>query len=433
MIEQRKKKKSLYVTPLGILMAFVTLYSVVPFVPQLVSDYLSTYLYMTLLLTIVVGLVLSESFHTLIRYIVLVLPLVLFCFLNLVANDWAEDVVIWGYKTLLECLPLLFGFYLCYVKKKLLRFESGVLLFSVAVTILTTIVGLIRYPSAARVLATDLVEDTPLLRIYNLNNIGGYDFIYLLVLLYPILIYAYKHKKIKLFPAILISLAMFFCILQSEYTLALLLFAITTVLFFVKRKFRVKNLLVLLLVSTVLILIFWSQVSKLLVWVSQYIESEDVRVRILALAGGRAGLDAIDDKRLTLYLRSIQTFWQLPILGRLTPGAPYAMAGNHSFLLDALAEFGIVGGALLFILYRKIYNLFYKPLKKDDDYGFIFWCFLLPILLSLLNTGMWGYYLMFGAPILIRLVRGEDAEKVPTPYANATPQQAPDAQPEKSS
>ena len=411
MIPENKKfiKKPSVVTPIGIMIAFVTLYSVMPMIPQLISDYLSTYIYMAFLLVVLVGVVLSDGFHTMIRYIVLLLPLVLYNFLNLVANHWAADFKLWAYGTLLDCLPLLFGVYLCSVKKKLQPFESKVLLFSVVVTMLTTVVGLARYPSAARMLATDTVENSPLLHTYNMANIGGYDFVYLLVLLYPILIYAYKRKKIKLLPAILLSAGIFFCVLASEYALALLFFVMSTVLFFVKRNFTRKRLLLLLLLSAVIILLLWTQVSRLITWSTQFIESEIVRERLLALAGGREGLNATDDKRLELYLRSIKTFLQQPILGRLTPGSSYLLAGGHSFILDALAEFGIVGGLVLFFVYRNIYNLFYRPLEKDSDYGFVYWCFLFPLIMSLLNTGMWGFYLMFAAPLLIRLVRGEES------------------------
>ena len=413
------QKKKQYVNPLGVLISFVAWYEIMPIWSQLVSDYLSTYIYMVLVVIVFVGVMLSDSFHTMIRYIVLLLPLLLFSFLNLIANDWGADFKLWAYGTLLDCLPLLFGIYLCHVKKKLLPFESKMVLAAVSLTALTTFVGLIRYPSAARLLATEDVEMTSLHRTLNLNNIGGYDFIYLLVLLYPVLIYAYKHKKVKLFPTILLSGVMFFSVLQSEYTLALLFFVVSTVLFFVKRKFGRKDLLILIIVSVLAVVIFWTLVSRLILWGSQFIESEVMKERLVALAGGKEGLDSIDDRRVDLYLRSVQAFLQQPFLGRLTPGSAYLVAGGHSFFLDSLAEFGIVGGILLFFIYRNAYNLFYRPLEGDEDYGFIYWCFLLPTILSLLNTGMWGLYLMYVGPLLIRLIRGEEAE--PEPAKAATP------------
>ena len=93
-------------------------------------------------------------------------------------------------------------------------------------------------------------------------------------------------------------------------------------------------------------------------------------------------------------------------------------------MLDTLAEFGIVGGLVLFFVYRNIYNLFYRPLEKDSDYGFVYWCFLFPLIMSLLNTGMWGFYLMFAAPLLIRLVRGEESSPEAA-EAPATPDSLP--------
>ena len=88
------------------------------------------------------------------------------------------------------------------------------------ITSITTIIGLNIYPHAARDLAGANVLD-----VYYRKNIGGYGFIYTLVLFIPILLYAYKNMTfsfLKICFSIIIFL-FYICIFKSQYTIAAIL------------------------------------------------------------------------------------------------------------------------------------------------------------------------------------------------------------------
>lgn len=69
--------------------------------------------------------------------------------------------------------------------------------------------------------------------------------------------------------------------------------------------------------------------------------------------------------------------------------------------MDTLAQMGILGGLLLFSMYKKIYNYFIAIFKTQAGYGYVLWAFLQTILLSIINTGMWLEILSMIMPILV--------------------------------
>ena len=100
-----------------------------------------------------------------------------------------------GYQVLLFLLPACIGFYLA-THRFFVDFFAVFLILAVCVTCMTTIIGCIAHPDAARVLATTKSSQDPLAILYEMQNIGGYGFVYSTVLLYPFVILAYKMKKL---------------------------------------------------------------------------------------------------------------------------------------------------------------------------------------------------------------------------------------------
>ena len=121
--------------------------------------------------------------------------------------------------------------------------------------------------------------------------------------------------------------------------------------------------------------------------------------RLNSLAGGQAGLEGSESKRIFLYQRSIQTFFSNPLFGTIFSGG--GGVGGHSFILDTIGVYGVLGVVLLFYMYRNIYRYFIAPFRNEDGYGYVLWLFLQSILLSCINTGMWLTVLTLFAPILL--------------------------------
>jgi hypothetical protein len=269
---------------------------------------------------------------------------------------------------------------------------------------ITTCVGLLLFPSASRILATIASSSDETFVIYNWYNIGGFEFIYTIVLLYPVLIMAYKQKKINLFITICGTVLIYTTVLLSEYATALLLLMLSTTLFFVKKNLTKRDVFILLLIGIVVLIFCSSYLSQFLTYVGTLTGSETLSVRFTALAGGQTGLESTDDNRIQLYQRSLTTFLQHPLIGTFLSGG--GGVGGHSYILDILGRYGLLGAALLYFMYRKIYCFFVAPFKDMPGYGFVLWTFLQAILLSVLNPGMWLNVLTLIVPIFVIHIYG---------------------------
>ena len=86
----------------------------------------------------------------------------------------------------------------------------------------------------------------------------------------------------------------------------------------------------------------------------------------------------------------------------------YHITGGHSFILDSLAHYGLVGAAILFFMYRAIYNEFYRPFSDKAGYGFVIYSFLMPLGLSVVNTGMWQQNLCVFMPMFLMAIYGKE-------------------------
>lgn len=421
-IDAVKRPKKAKVSLFGILIAFIIIYTVTPIVPQIVSDYLSTYAYMLLVLLVFAVLFLSGGMENLLSYLLFLLPLIL---LEALSFSRSGEVLLWGYQVLLSLLPMLLGYYLVKKKPTFTPFLQKTLLLVLLITLLTTCIGLIRYPLASRALATIESSDSPILRLYNYNNIGGYDFVYYIVLLYPVLILAYKQKKVGRFVMILGAVAAVALSLISEYTTAFLLVLLSSVFLLFRRNLSVKRIVLYSFLGLLLLTLLGSLFSRLLVWLSNIVQSEEMAYRLYDLSKGWGGLENSEDARLPLYLRSLSSFWEAPLFGSLLSAT--RGAGGHSFILDSLAHYGLFGGAILFLIYRKIYRTFFLPYQKQNTFGYVFWIFLQTLILSLVNTGMWLWVLCFFVPLFLPAIYGTDEAPLANPATqpeNTTPSTA---------
>lgn len=374
------------------------LYIIMPIISRIISTYFTTYAYMLIIIWAIVGIVLGNGIISLNKYCGgILLPFILFNMLTFLTRS--ESLVLWGYSILLNFLPIVLGYFVVYHRGRDVSYYRNIILIAFAITTITTCVGLIRYPFAARVLATiESANDVDAI-LYNWQNIGGYEFVYMAVLLYPLLILAYKRKKIGLIPTIVSVITLFFMVILSEYTTALLLLMITSLLFLVRRNLTSKDILVFLLFSIICMFVLDSVLSDFLQWVGSLTGSETMIERLNSLAEGKIGLEQSESNRIFLYERSIQTFFSNPLFGTMLKGG--GSVGGHSFILDTIGVYGICGGILLFFMYRKIYRLFFAPFRNKAGYGYVLWLFFQAILLSCINTGMWLSVLTLFAPIIL--------------------------------
>lgn len=231
-------------------------------------------------------------------------------------------------------------------------------------------------------------------------------FVYFIVLLHPLAILAFKKQKINGWMAALCSIAVLSLAIYSEYTTALLLTLITLLLYFFKRDFQAKQLFLFSIIAMAAVFLLSEVFSNFLMWLADIVGSETIAIRLEALADGRTGIENSEDNRIELYERSFYTFLHNPLFGTFLNGG--GGIGGHSFILDFMAQFGLLGVAVLFWMYRTVYKFAFAPYKGMEGYGFILWLFVQTIILSTVNTGLWLSVLVFFIPIFLKAIYREE-------------------------
>lgn len=393
-------KRTIRFDAMLILLMIVVTYSIAPIVSRAFSAFLTTYAYLLLIILVLALVILGRRKHSLNEYVSVLLPFVFFQLLTYLTK--ADSLLVWGYKVLLFLLPIALGYYVSYEKKEYIPGLFKIVLFALAITIITTIVGLVRYPFAARILATISSSQDDAVVLYDWNNIGGYSFVYMLVLLYPLIILAYKQRRLPLFWAAICAISIGVVIIMSEYTTAFLLFLLSSILFLLKRQMSTRNMFVFSIVGVVAAILFSDVFSDLLEYLASVMSSPVFKERLTALAGGTTGLEASESNRIFLYRQSFSTFLSHPIFGTMLSGG--GGTGGHSQILDALGTYGLVGGALLVWMYRYVYVLFFKPYRQQDGFGYIIWFLMQTLFLSIVNTGFWLDVLTLFGPLFLYVI-----------------------------
>ena len=389
----------------NLIICYILLYSIMPIVARLTSIILTTYFYMAIVVMLVVLILVLDRPENLNLYGSFLLPFVLYGLFTFFTTK--QTFIMWGYQTLLFWLPVILGYYFTQDLSRILGSYTKIILLALVVTMITTIVGCIQNPNAARTLATvSSSEDSSY--EYDMMNIGGYNFVYYMILLYPVIILAYKSHKIKIIPTVTITVIILLTVVYSEYTTALLLFILSSALFFFRRNLSLRGIVIISIFSVLLLFVFTSVIVDFLHWLRNAIGSEVIATRLDALAGGTIGLEQSEDKRLELYLTSIERFMNHPLFG--TSIYSIISDGGHSFILDSLARYGILGGAILFFMYKKIYMRFFIPFKDKPGFGYVVWTFIQAIILSLVNTGMFLEVLCLFCPILFYWIYGTESD-----------------------
>lgn len=307
------------------------------------------------------------------------------------------------YTLLQYIISIIVGLYIVNKKDYNLARKLLTLLFlTYIVTAITTFYGNIMIPHASRILAMaeDVAGKSVQDHITSLN-IGGFAFIYTLSLCIPVLIGMVKNRMI-LFVVPLLLIALFIItIYKTEYTTALLMSILSLPLLFFKknmsnRKFR--TFLTLYIISVILLV---SVIPLIAGMIGDNIESHLLSRRLTEISDfiENPQLASTDDSsdmalRNSLYTKSLDAFWKNPLFGSLSGKG----LGGHSFLFDCLGIFGLIGAWLYWIMFSRLYRYFIKPYKKTPFYGYFIFAFCVSIMLTVINTQVFIYFLSLFIP-----------------------------------
>lgn len=272
---------------------------------------------------------------------------------------------------------------------------------SYIITGITTYIGCQIFPNASRNIAAMLnSEDPGLYAIYMKYNIGSFSFIYTLVLILPLLVYLIRDKKINVIIGLICMVIIIMTILASEYTTALLFLFICLISFFIPKYFGVKkNIWVII---GVLVLFFAGKpfLGQILESLANAVSSETIADRLsnltLFFTNGTQHIDGDLESRVTIYNLSMDAFFESPIWG-----SRQAKVGGHSYILDCLGKYGLLGLIAMVIMYRRMFNAFFKPWSNRKCYGYICLLFMIALSFAALNPKDNLVVLTFIVPLFV--------------------------------
>ena len=232
---------------------------------------------------------------------------------------------------------------------------------SLAITGYTTYRGCLMFPNISREMATGTI-DPGVESSIRYMNVGGFNTIYIFVLMLPLMIAIAKNKlyniKIRVLSGLcIISLMM--GIIQSEYTTALLLalFALTT--FFIPANISFKSYIRFGIIALVGLIIFRSLLPPMLEFIADVSDSVSVQDRLNDMAkiisGEQVSEDSDADVRLSKLTDSFDYWVQSPIWGN------FEIWGGHSYLGNVVEYFGLIGFVFLLLMLKQFYRFFVSP------------------------------------------------------------------------
>lgn len=268
-------------------------------------------------------------------------------------------------------------------KNKILRY----LIFLIAITIITTIIGNHTYESASRILATSSngVYKNQILQ-YSKMNIGGYDFIYGLVVIMPYFFYCIQERKNE-YLFVILTLMSIYTIVLTQFTFAV---GLVCVFFIMLWVFKNKKYYLRFLGVFIMMLIFFVLKKQMLI-ILYSIQSGLFSKGFLFLADRMESvIDMLFSTKLTgdallrkeLYFKSINAFLKCPIIGNIFE---YHELGGHSEILDIAGGTGVFGIMLLSLfLYIHMRNI--KVYRGSSVYKYGIISFILFLLIAIFNT-----------------------------------------------
>lgn len=349
------------------------------------------------------------------EYFYRTIPLSIVFYLDFIRSISLSETAIIAdvYLYLQIVILLIIGQYIYFANDiRLAKHLYYILLIMYVATAVTTYLGCLVYPEAARDLATSISSEDPILYdLYRRLNIGGFSFIYTLVLIIPLLVGALKNRFENRILCVLIMFVFFFAIIGSQYTTALLLSVFSFFLLFASKKLNKRKSYILLIVSFFVIMIGKSILPQLLQTISSFIDSRIVASRLGDLSSllsndddiGNIGANSDVDTRYFLMKKSWNTFLDSPLWGTWNLKA----IGNHSYFLDNLALYGLLGLVAYLALWIGLYRLYWKNNEKKNWFGFFFFGFIFSMVLSFMNPHIFYTYLGFIVPVIMVIYKSK--------------------------
>lgn len=240
--------------------------------------------------------------------------------------------------------------------------------------------GIAETPNVMRLMAKNSAES----EAYAMRGIGGYGYLYSIVLLMPIGVDALLNRVNTVIERVIAAVFVFTSfnlVYQSQYFLAVILSLLMVIVYLIA---NIKTPLVrgvALLATIVGFFVVYANADDILLWLMENNEIRSIELKLQSMYELLVEDGEIQNSefatRFDRYMGDIGAIMERPLFG----GFSYNVTGNHSHILDFLAQYGIPFGIAYF------YTLWH-PLKpiRFKEYAAGFTCIVLFVLTTFLNT-----------------------------------------------
>lgn len=416
-----KRNKNLSIKPIDCMTFIVTMFFVAYYFLRLFGFFVDSITFVIPLIIAAVYMVLTMNWaKTASKYIIGIIGLVVgITFVELLCTDNFEFVAFISRFTYL--FMNMFPLYLVYsiLKSKNRKLQIVILTVFAIILVYVCILTFIELKKDDRFMREMEINYTNY-RKYNLTNAGGYQFAYAMAiltgLLSPMFLLNYRrYNKLKKVGLILALIASVLLVLNSSYTLALMI-SVVVILLAVTYKMKSTTKIVFGLISIILIL--------LLLYASDFIielvPTKEMKLRLSEVfaffkSGDTSGYNL--SGRLTLYGRAIMAFLKSPLIGNVSLDFD-----PHSSILRFFARDGILGGVGYLLLYYLGYQIVVKYFIGKEKENLFKPVFVALMLMGLVNpihsVGAVHYVVFFIAPLALNLVEVNKEKENETPMGN---------------
>lgn len=321
-------------------------------------------------------------------------------------------LILSGWSFFNKILPTILVLCICgQGNKKLLWSVMLVILTTSLITAITTFIGNVMFPQASRIMTAfaGKEEDMATVQMFMSMNIGSLVFIYTLTLLHPLVIGLYKMKRIPLYLAVVMSIVIGGCIFKSDYTTASLAFIVSCVgYFFSGNAAKAKKTIIFLGVVGILTVSYAPALLRGVASIEIFSGSEEKLLDLAAyLEGNESQISDGDfESRQDFYQRSIDGFLSSPLYGRALTGS--RQGGGHSFFLDFLSDWGLLGLLIVLVpFYRRLFQ-YYKMFRNSPFYIYAWFTLVLALVLSFANPNMWLMNIVVYVPLFLSYASLDD-------------------------
>lgn len=245
-------------------------------------------------------------------------------------------------------IPVLWTLYvLNYCKIREYKYFFTCFIFTISIILYKTLNMLAENKWIARILARSKTQDTLEIRMYRLQNIGGFEFSYMMGIVTICLVWTVLTTKNKLIKIICIfaTIISYYYIIQTMYTTLLILTTISILLLFI---FNIRNK-VIKLISVIIFFLLILGLSSFFEFLSNVFTDSLLSIKFsqmhdTLITGEISSLGS----RPQHMLDALKNWIHSPIIGGYNIGNK-----NHSTIIGLLEKNGLVGlGSYIFLFYK---------------------------------------------------------------------------------